>query len=407
MEFTQAQARLRFLIVGAFIVALIFFLRSTERVQSHPIFDNIKSPWASPEGEAAPGASTPAAPDSPSPKPPPPATSRIDHTKPLPLDEARQWCDFRRYKPWTKRDKPRKIFDLVIINQELDWLDIRLGQMYSHVDYFVIVESEKTFTDEPKDLFVKKNWDRYKKYHNKMIRHTLKFDDTDFQSTWDREVFQRNAMITQVIPDLTGDKKAEMDDVIIIADVDEIPRPETLVTLRNCEIPDSLTLRSRMYYYSYQWLSRTAFDWPHPQTTLWKGPDLTPAADNVRIQGDSNDLPNLWGAAWHCSYCFSTLAETVNKVTSFSHSEFNKPEFKDPVKILQRVRLGLDFFDQEDAFFDRLEHNEDIPDFLKRDGNDKKYAFLLNRDPEDGNFMDAEEIFQRETAFPHSVMRTF
>jgi len=264
--------------------------------------------------------------------------------------------------------------------------------MYSHVDYFIIVEAEKTFTDEPKDLFVKKNWDRYEKYHDKMIRHTLNTDGADFEITWERETFQRNAMITQVIPNLRGEKKAEIDDVIIIADVDEIPRPETLVTLRNCEIPDSLTLRSRMYYYSYQWLSRTAFDWPHPQTTLWKGPELTAAADDVRGQGQYGSLPDLWAAAWHCSYCFSTLAETVNKVTSFSHSEFNLPEFKDPAKILQRVRSGLDFFDQADAFFDRIEHNEDIPDFLKRDGNGKKYAFTLNRDPKDGNFRDAKEI---------------
>jgi len=310
----------------------------------------------------------------------------VDATGYLPLDDATQLCDHRRIKPWPNRDRKRKIYDLILVNRELEWLDIHLGQMYSHVDYFVIVEAAKTFTDAKKTLYVEKNWDRYAKYHNKMIRHTLTDEGQTFKTTWEREIFSRNAMVNQVIPFLEGEKKVELDDVIIIADVDEIPRPETLTALRNCEIPEALTLRSKIYYYSFQWLGRVAGDWPHPQAMLWKG-DETMAADSLRMGWPNQE--SLYNAAWHCSYCFSTLADMVNKVTSFSHTEFNRPEFRDPEKILKRVRSGLDVFDRADSVFDRVENNPDVPEFLQK--NSERYAFALNRDPPNGNFKDSDE----------------
>jgi beta-1,4-mannosyl-glycoprotein beta-1,4-N-acetylglucosaminyltransferase len=193
-------------------------------------------------------------------------------------------------------------------------------------------------------------------------------------------------MVKQVLPFLEGEQKIDHDDVIIIADVDEIPRPATLTALRNCEIPDSLNLRSRMYYYSFQWLSRLPEEWPHPQAMLWKGAE-TKAAEELRM-GWPNQ-PNMFNAAWHCSYCFSSLGEMVNKVTSFSHTEFNKPEFRDPEKILKRVRSGLDFFDRDDSHFDRIENNPDVPSFLQK--NSEKYAFALDRDPLNGNFRDSDK----------------
>ncbi|KFZ07990.1 hypothetical protein V501_06141 [Pseudogymnoascus sp. VKM F-4519 (FW-2642)] len=423
MELTQS--RIRYLLVGAFITAFLLFLANTSSVRSHPAFDK---PWG-PGGEhpghnphhghkpdeppRPPGPPKPPKPPGPPTPPKPPAppvvadskpesttsaapketnavapaapakTELKDETKYLSIADAQQFCEFRRFEPWANRDKKRKIYDLVLINRELEWLDIRLGQMYSHVDYFIIVEAAKTFTDEPKTLYVESNWDRYAPYHDKMIRHTLTDEGMEFKTTWERETFSRNAMVDQVIPFLKDEQKVEIDDVIIIADVDEIPRPDTLTAMRNCAIPDAVTLRSRMYYYSFQWLLRGE-DWIHPQAMLWKGKDQTMPADTLRM--GSHKQHHMQNAAWHCSYCLKSLSDMVNKVTSFSHVEFNKPEFRDPEKILNRVRHGLDFFDREDSFFDRVEDNKDIPEFLKEHSD--KYAFAVNRDPPNGNFQD-------------------
>lgn len=267
----------------------------------------------------------------------------------------------------------------MLINTELEWLEIRMGQMDSQVDYFIIVESAKTFTDADKPLYVRESWDRFAKYHHKMILHTLEIDGVNFENTWARERFSRNAMYDQVIPRLTGEKTANQGDVILVSDVDEIPRPDALKALRNCDFPKEVTLHTKMFYYSFQWLKRG--DWPHPQATFYNKEE-TVLPDDLR----GSNGANLYNAGWHCSYCFSTVAEMATKINSFSHAELNKDEFKDPDKIVVRVRSGKDMFDRESEHFDRVEDNPDVPRFLVE--HPREYAYLLDRDPKNANFKD-------------------
>lgn len=59
----------------------------------------------------------------------------------LTLREARNVCQRRRWEPYATRDRRRKVYDLFLINTELDFLEIRLHELDSEVDYFVILES--------------------------------------------------------------------------------------------------------------------------------------------------------------------------------------------------------------------------------------------------------------------------
>ena len=224
--------------------------------------------------------------------------------------------------------------------------------MESHVDYFVILEAAKTFTDEPKPLYVRENWSRFKKYHHKMILHTLDTSEADFEEgdTWAIERFSRNAMYDQVIPHLKNAQEAFVGDVILVSDVDEIPRPDAIKTLRNCDFPKEVTLHTKMYYYGFQWAKRE--DWAHPQATFYNN-EKTVLPSDLR---DSHGA-DLYNAGWHCSYCFSTVEEMVTKIKSFSHKELNREEFTDRDKIVTRVRGGRDMFDREEEHFDRVEEN--------------------------------------------------
>ncbi len=404
-RFELTHARIRYLIIGALIAALILIIGSNEAVRQ-PVLEKVKQPFQGTQEAPRPPAIAPpqAGPEAdagdvetapqdhkagkvtaPKPSPvPKPIPDQVDF---MALTEANDFCKMRRLDPYPHRKQKRKVFDLIIVNRELEWLEIRLGQMAPYVDYFVILEADITFTDQSKPLMVKENMEHFKQYHHKMIRHTLNTTGQNFTSTWEREAFSRNAMVNQVLPFLSGEQKPEQDDVVIIADVDEIPRPGTLKALRNCEIPEAITLKSSMYYYSFQWLNRQDGQWPHPQAMLWKGPEMTREADNLRMS--FNSIPAIYNAAWHCSYCFGSFAEMVNKVKSFSHAELDRPEFKDPKKILERVRFGMDFYDRSDSHFDRFDNNLDVPDYLL--AHKDKYAFTLDRDPQNGNFIDYDE----------------
>jgi len=306
------------------------------------------------------------------------------------VPEAEERCRAQQWQVYPQRKTHRKIYDLFIINTELDWLEIRLNELKDQVDYFVILESASTFTGLPKSLCLKDHWAQFSAFHHQIIYQEL--NDTGFSSdvAWDREAFQRNAMFNQVFPNLSGDQKARFDDVILVSDIDEIPRPETLQLLRNCKYPRRLTLRSRFYYYSYQWLHR-GVEWHHPQATFYEGDDTIRPEDlrmghGVDPNDPERDKADLWNASWHCSSCYATIEEMTRKLASFSHTNWNLPEFREPSRLVQVVRNGQDLYDNESEKYDRVESNPDIPEYIR--AHKEKFAYMIDRDPANANFRD-------------------
>ena len=301
-----------------------------------------------------------------------------------------EYCERHHWKPFMPRSRRRKIFDLILINTELEWLEIRMGEMAAEVDYFAVVESAMTFSDAPKPLYVRENWDRFAAYHNKIILHTLNETGQSFPDAWSRESFSRNALFDQVFPTLAQDEKRapHPGDIIIVGDVDELVRPSVLSVLRNCAFPARLRLHTKIYYYSFQWLSqgRGYGDWDHPDATFYTDYKTTIRPQSLRDDAADEEV---WNAGWHCSFCLPSLTDIVKKITSFSHTEMNRPEIIDPKNILQRVRMGLDVFARGGSDCHRVEDNVDVPAFLLK--NKERFAYSLDRDPVHGNFIDYAE----------------
>jgi beta-1,4-mannosyl-glycoprotein beta-1,4-N-acetylglucosaminyltransferase len=306
----------------------------------------------------------------------------------LPIEAARQRCATYNWDIYHRRDRHRKIYDLFMVHAELDWMEIRMEELWDQVDYFIILESPTTFTNIPKRLYVKENYALFEKYHSKMILHTLDLKNIEFKTTWEREYFQRNAMYDQVFPLLKSPQKPNDNDIILVSDVDEVIRPDTLVTLRNCVFPPKLRLVSRFYYYSFQFLQPKGGVWPYPQATFYAGAN-TVLPQELRGEGTKPEIPEITNASWHCSYCYNKLGDIANKIHSFSHVEFDKEEFTNRSKILHRVRHGLDLFGYWKDPFQKFENNPDIPNYLKE--NRQKYIYMLDRNPRDGNFIDFVE----------------
>lgn len=239
----------------------------------------------------------------------------------------------------------------------------------------------------PKPLYLKDKLSQFHTFEHKIIHRIL--DDTNLKKisqddTWEHERFTRNALYDQVLLSLTGLQAPNPGDVLLVGDVDEIPRISTLTALRNCAFPPRVTLRTQMYYYSYQWLHRGDL-WHHPQATYYDGPDNTVRPESLRM--DEADA-ELFMSGWHCSSCFGMMVNLKNKITSFSHKHYNQPYFLDTKRLLEKVRRGEDLFEREGEKYDRVDDNPDIPVFLQREENRKKFAYMLDRDPQNGNFQD-------------------
>lgn len=327
-------------------------------------------------------------------------------------DEVQSTCrahSFPVFKP-PKNTNKRKVYDLVLMSTELHWLEIRLHTLADQVDYFVIIESPTTFTGKPKPLHLRDNWSKFESFHHKIIYRVVE-DTVQSDRIWDHEDYLRNALFTHVFPDLIGTpQEANPDDVLVVSDMDEIPRPGTLVLLRLCSIPQRLTLRSQFYYYSFQWRHRGP-QWAHPDATLYRGAStllpndlrqgLLPTSTSTGLFSPLKtplaSLSRYWAratlhnAAWHCSSCFSTLSEVLTKMSSFSHQGWNSAANRDRETIVERVRKGLDLFGREGEVYERVLGNGDLPGYVRGEFEGRgRFGWLVDRDGVGGGFLDFE-----------------
>ena len=110
------------------------------------------------------------------------------------------------------------IYDCFSFFNELDLLEIRLNVLKDVVDKFVLVEAGETHTGKPKPFFFKENEARFSAFADRII-YVCVDHFPEGHDAWRNECYQRN----QIIRGLT---QAKPDDVVLISDLDEIPRPE-------------------------------------------------------------------------------------------------------------------------------------------------------------------------------------
>ncbi len=111
-----------------------------------------------------------------------------------------------------------KIYDCFSYLDEDLLLDLRLNILNEYVDYFVIIEGNKTWQNNSKPLQFEIN--KFKNFRNKIIYIPVE-NMPDGDNPYIRENFQRNAISD-------GLKNADDNDFIIISDLDEIPNPKKI-----------------------------------------------------------------------------------------------------------------------------------------------------------------------------------
>ena len=105
-------------------------------------------------------------------------------------------------------------------------LDLRLNILNDYVDFFVIVEGNKTWQNNSKET--RFDIKKFKKFKEKIIYIEVT-DMPDGIDPYLRENHQRNCI-------LRGLSDAKSDDKIIISDLDEIPNPLKISEFKKYEV---------------------------------------------------------------------------------------------------------------------------------------------------------------------------
>ncbi len=159
-----------------------------------------------------------------------------------------------------------KVFDCFMYYNEDTILDVRLNYLNKFVDYFIIVESTFNHRGQKKEL----NFDikKFSQFKNKIRYYILDdqpkdIEEVDINDSEDeknskyilngyrRDHFQRNHIIE-------GIKDAQENDIIIISDIDEIPKLENInfEKLKN----KLIFFKQKMCYYKFN-LFHKNYDW--------------------------------------------------------------------------------------------------------------------------------------------------
>ena len=257
-------------------------------------------------------------------------------------------------------------------------LDLRLNILNDYVDYFVIVEGNKTWQNNPKKF--RFNLNKFSKFSHKIIY--IKVDDLpNGLDPYLRENHQRNCI-------MRGLADAKRDDVVIISDLDEIPNPKKINTFD--KKMRYAVFKQKHFYYKFnlqsvnspfwfgsricifndlkspQWLRELKFK----KRPLWR-------IDKFRLNNIIND------GGWHfCNlkspdkllYKYKNLCETNDPV---NFKEKIDEKYLDINEIGKRINNKEDLIGRDD-FFSTVSLDNSFPKYLLENIHNYKNWIINN-----------------------------
>ena len=259
------------------------------------------------------------------------------------------------------RARAVNVFDGFTFDDELDHLRVRMEELHSAVFKFVIVEAALTHAGQAKPLVFQDNRALFEEFEGQLLHVALTSlpqqpdecapgnSSCSYSTHWIREGTQRNAIMTAIQEFCAQhDGACSGDDVVLISDVDEIPRLQVVQQLKHCGgfvFPVALELRMHYYTVNSVWVDDDGNTWPwaHAKAATLsqlQQPHNTPYA--LRL---NNPPPRmmLQNAGWHFSY-FGGVATIVKKILHLAHQENNRPDVVDRSHILRCIVAHEDLF---------------------------------------------------------------
>ena len=245
-------------------------------------------------------------------------------------------------------------------------LNLRLNILDKHVDYFVIIEGNKTWQNNPKEL--KFDINKYEKFKHKII-YIKVTDLPDGEDPYLRENHQRNSILKGLI-------NSKEDDLIIISDLDEIPEPNSLKYFKK-EMRYA-SFKQRHFYYKFNLQSKKNPYWLGSRICIKKYLKSPQWLRDLKFKKrpfwrlDKLRLNNIIeNGGWH--FC------NLKNPKSLLYKYQNLCETNDPIHFKEKIEekyLNLDEIKK------RINKREDIigrnDQFIKVDLDNSFPEFLLN-----------------------------
>lgn len=200
-----------------------------------------------------------------------------------------------------------RVWDCIMLRDELDMLECRLRELAGRVHKTVLVESPVTHRGDPKPLHYTDNRERFAPWADRIVH--IVADAPDHPDPWAREHSQRDAA-------LRGLADAAPDDMVLIADVDEIPS----VTALEARPDGAAALLQRLCMY--------AVDLEYPQrhlcSVIARAGSVGSSLASVRDARYS--MPVIEDGGWHLTWLGGVKGQQ-EKLRVTCHTEMTAYEY--------------------------------------------------------------------------------
>ena len=254
-------------------------------------------------------------------------------------------------------------------------LDLRLNILNNFVDFFVIVEGNKTWQNNSKKF--KFDINKYSKFKNK-IKYIKVEDLPEGEDPYKRENYQRNSI-------LRGLSNADDEDIIMISDLDEIPNPKVLTNFKK-EMKYA-AFKQKHFYYKFNLQSNNYPYWYGTRICIKKFLKSPQWLRDLKFKKrpfwriDKLRLNNIIDeGGWHfCNlkkpdlllYKYQNLCETNDPI---NFKEKIDKKFLDINEISKRIELGHDIIGRKDNF-SKIKLDNSFPNYLL-DNREKYHEWI-------------------------------
>lgn len=239
---------------------------------------------------------------------------------------------------FTLRQLPVKVFDVFLFSSEVDLLEVRLRELNSTVDKFVIIEGDCYFNGQPKTVLFShiKNGKEFAPFLNKIHHHIITGICSASEKGFSAEALHRTKSV-----EIARHAGATDGDLFLFGDLDELPRHQTLELLSACDFGERIHLQLWTFRYSFEFPLYPEFVFRSTVSVLGRLPD---SSISHRFTYITDRL--LADAGWHCTWCLKTMDLVRQKMIGYSHSDRIHSEnlLKDEV-IQEKMCNGGDIFD--------------------------------------------------------------
>jgi hypothetical protein len=258
------------------------------------------------------------------------------------------------------RSKPVRVFDAFLFNFELDVLDARLHELNDAVDHFVLLESTFTHRFARKPLLFARAKHHFGNFTDKILHlvlddafvlgidhRGLADNDGYYDTDWRLELESRKMMGRGMAKALRPDP----DDLVIVGDLDEMPRGEWVYQMKHCQLRDGkLPARFNLIFYTnnYDWM--VPWSWmTNPVIVTFNMTDRGSDFQQIRMLPHVNSV--IDNAGWHANR-FGDPETSI--LRQFAQSEGgrvpgrNIDDLKDPSRILKHINQGHRWCCQDD-----------------------------------------------------------